>query len=433
MPLAPPLGPTGLGEPHRERRDRSRGAVGCTTIRAPMAATPSTLRTEPFRAACDALARVARGDVQVASLVVGEVLLDQAAQRSAVVSQALVEARMGSHGVGEATCTIDGIAPLTVLREGPRSDTERAMVSALLARHVGALLDGTDGASGVRELLPQLDWLEFSGPYAPYSAACVALEGDTLKRFERVLRDAPVASSSEAGAAAVRALRGLQATPAGDTVATLREAFPAGLRAGPGDAVTVAGEVEGMRRGWLSRAIGIVTGWSVLRGVFVSLGRLAFSFRRPMTVSLDGDVLRVVGHTEVLGRTLRTFDVRYPITQLVEIRREVRFPALPVAVSLVGLAAGSLLGARAVVEGAGVAYFPLIALGIGLILGGLVFDVLVRALFPGVLGQGRVVVRARDARAIVLSRLAIEEADKLLDAIDRRFRSTRGARGRGSP
>ncbi|MEI8258215.1 MAG: hypothetical protein WCJ30_21260 [Deltaproteobacteria bacterium] len=385
---------------------------------------PPPLRTEPFRAACDALARVARGDAQVAALVVGEVLLDQAAQRSTVVSQALVEARMGSHGVSEATCAIDGIAPFTVLREGPHSDAERALVSVLSARHIGALLDGTEGVSGVRELLPQLDWLEFTGPYAPYSAARVALTGDTLQRLEQVLRDAPIESSSDAGAAAVRALRGLSASAGGETLATVREAFPAGLRAGPDAEISVAGEVEGMQRGWVARALGIVTGWSVLRGVFVTLGRIAFSFRRPMTVSLDGDVLRVVGHTEILGRTLRTFDVRYPIDQLVEIRREVRFPALPVAVSLVGLAAGALFGARAVVEGAGVSYFPLVGLGIGLILGGLVFDLLVRALFPGLLGQGRVVLRARDARAIVLSRLAIEEADKLLDAMDRRFRAT---------
>ncbi len=387
-----------------------------------VAATPLQ-STEPFRTACESLARVARGDAQVAALVVGEVLLDQAAQRSAVVSQALVEARMGSHGVSEATCAIDGTAPLTVLREGPHSDAERALVSVLLARHIGTVLDGNEGVSGVRELLPRLDWLEFTGPYAPYSAARVALAGDTLQRFEQVLRDAPVESSSDAGAAAVRALRGLSAGP-GETLATVKEAFPAGLRASVDSTVSVAGEVEGMQRGGFARALGIVTGWSVLRGVVVSLGRLAFSFRRPMTVSLDGDVLRVVGHTEILGRTLRTFDVRYPLEQLVEIRREVRFPALPVAVSLVGLAAGALFGARAVVEGAGVAYFPLIGLGIGLILGGLVFDLLVRSLFPGLLGQGRVVIRARDARAVVLSRLAIEEADKLLDAIDRRFRAT---------
>jgi hypothetical protein len=50
-----------------------------------------------------------------------------------------------------------------------------------------------------------------------------------------------------------------------------------------------------------------------------------------------------------------------------------------------------------------------------------VFDLLVRALFPGLRGQGRVVVRAAGSRAVVLSHLAIEEADKLLDAIDRRF------------
>ena len=375
---------------------------------------------DSYRRAHEALSRIARGDAQVAARVVGEALIAQAQSRAANVPVTAIDAAMASHGATEATATVDDTAPLVVLRRGAGDESERALVSVLFARHLGDLIDGAGGVTTVKGLLPALDWLELNGPYAPYTAARVGLAADTLARFERVVQDAPIDAPSVAATAAIRALRGGSSVSSGESLTTIKEELPAGLRAAS-ENISVAGEVEGLHRGALARTLSILTGWSVIRGAFVSAGRLIFSFRRPMTVSLDGENLRVVGHTELFGRTLKTFDVRYPIEQLVEIRREVRYPALPVAVALTGLAGGALFGARAVVEGAGVAYFPLIGLGIGLILSGFVFDLLLRALFPGLRGQGRVIVRATDARAVVLSHLAIEEADKLLAAIDRRF------------
>jgi hypothetical protein len=162
----------------------------------------------------------------------------------------------------------------------------------------------------------------------------------------------------------------------------------------------------------------------------MALGRGVFSLRRPATVTLEGELLRVVGHTELFGRTLATFDVRYPLAELVELRREARYPMLPAALALVGVALGGLFGARTAIEGAGVAYFPLVGLGIGIILAGLVLDMLVRALFPGVRGRGRLVLRARDARAVELTNLPLEELDRLLDAVDARFHAAPRAAGR---
>jgi hypothetical protein len=314
---------------------------------------PGVLSIDACRRAAEGLSRVARGDVQIASRVVGEVLVARARDHAPGISIAMLDEKMQSHGATESTASVEGIAPLAALRTASDGEAERALLSVLLARHVGEALDGSNGASAVRALLPSLDWLEFNGPFAPYTAARVALPNDTLTRFEKLLHDAPVEAPSPAAVNATRSLRGLGTGSTTDALPTVREEFPAGLRAG--ENVSVAGEVEGLYRGPMARAIAILTGWAVVRGIFVSAGRLVFSFRRPMTVTLDGEALRVVGHTELLGRTLRTFDVRYPIDQLVEIRREVRFPALPVAVSLVGLALGAFFGARAVVEGAGVA------------------------------------------------------------------------------
>lgn len=381
----------------------------------------ASLTPEMLRRAAEALSRIPRGDVQLASKIVGEVLFAQAEQRSAAVSHAFIDARMGSHGATDATAEVDGIRPMEVLRHGPRTVRERAVVSVLLALHLGTLLERDGGLATVRALLPGLDWLEFTGPYAPYSAARVVLPADTLARFEALLRAAPVEASSPSAAAAVRALRSVSAPDRTETGGDGSGHLQCGGRQSAVQNITLAGEVEGIARGWLSRAMGICTGWSALRGAIATAARVLFSFRRPMTLSLEGERLRVLGHTEIVGRTLRTFDIRYPLAELVEIRREARYPLLPAALSLVAFGLGVTLGARAVIEGAGVRYFPLVAIGLGAILLGLVFDLLMRALFPGLRGRTRLVIRARDGRALVLTGLPVEEVDRLLDAVDARF------------
>ncbi len=185
--------------------------------------------------------------------------------------------------------------------------------------------------------------------------------------------------------------------------------------------VSVAGEIDDVERGRWLRALSAITGWSLVRGTVRGVGRLVFSWKRPATITLDGERLRVVGHSEFLGRTLRTFDVRWPLAGIAEIRREERFPALPVAIGAFALALGAILGARSVIEGAGVSYFPLVAIGLGAIAGGIFVEFVTRALFPGTQGRTRLHVRGADGRGVVLTNLPVAELDRLLDAIDRRY------------
>jgi hypothetical protein len=86
------------------------------------------------------------------------------------------------------------------------------------------------------------------------------------------------------------------------------------------------------------------------------------------------------------------------------------------------LSVGSIVGARMVIEGAGAVYFPLVGLGLGLLAAGLLFDWLMRAIFPGVKGRTRLGLRAGDARGIALTELPLSELDRLIDAVDARLR-----------
>lgn len=374
------------------------------------------LDTDTLRAAADSIARRPRAEMRDAARVVGEVLLAQAEARTGAVSHQQIEARCGEVGATDSTGEVDGVRPVEVLRRGPKSSLERAVVSVLLARHVGELLDGEGGPNKLRARLSDLDWLEFTGPYAPYAAARVALNNDTGARFEALVSDSDISGSSARAIEAVRALRGISTESASSS------------RSNSGDvdrSVSVAVEVEGYARGFAARLLRSLIGWGALNGVFRTVGGWIFSFRRPATLSLEGDSLRLVGHSEVLGRTLRTWDVRMPVRELVELKKEVRYPAAPAALSIAGLLIGTLLGAKRVFEGVGARWFAVIAIGVGMILAGVASELVLRALWPGVTGRARLAVRTKDSRALELTHVDSDEADRLLDAVDALLRGAR--------
>jgi hypothetical protein len=70
------------------------------------------------------------------------------------------------------------------------------------------------------------------------------------------------------------------------------------------------------------------------------------------------------------------------------------------------------------IEGAGGRYWVLVAIGLGLIAAGVLFDFVVRAIFPGVHGRTRLTLRSRDRQGMVLTGLDVRELDTLLDAVE---------------
>ncbi len=371
-----------------------------------------TLRAAALEISTAEQSRTAPPDALLAlARVVAECLIDQASHRAVAVSPTTVDARVIAVGPLANEVKLPSADALAVLRTGPRSEQERALVAALAARHLGALLDRRDGVSALRAALPSLDWLEFVGQYPVYSAARFALDGDTLARADEILRAAPVEAPTERAAAAVRALRGAATSPSNAPVAP----------SGAGRTVTLSAEVEGAERTLFSRLVTVA--WSGVAGALRAVLRTVFSLRSPATLTWDGEQLRVAGHTEILGRTVRSFDHRFALANVTELQREARFPMLPVSLSVFALFVGSTLGARYIIEGIGGRYWVLVALGLGVLASGVLFDFVARALFPGVEGRTRLTVRTRDRRGLVISGLDIGELDAMLDAIDQRARS----------
>lgn len=376
------------------------------------------LSTEALRAAAEELAHTPDDDrIHRVAEAVTDALVDQATHRNPAVSPSVVDARVAALKLKVDDGSTRTGRPLEIVRGGARNSAERALLAALVAWHVETLLQRRDGVHAVRALVGALDWMEFVGHVPPYTAARETLDADVVERLDAVLDGAPVEAATPAAEAAVRALRGKSpVAPAGSPSTPPRDVARH-------DAVSIAGELEGDERpGWRKLL------WAALwtrpaRGVL----RVVFSLRSPVTVSLDGDALRVHGHTELLGRTLRTWDERFPLAGMALLRREERFPMLPVAASVFALGVGSVFGAQRAIEGARGHYWPLVAFGVALVFGGVLFDALMRALFPGVLGRTRLTVRGRDGRGAVLTALPLDELDALMDAVDARLRGGRGA------
>lgn len=377
-----------------------------------MTHSEETLATEALRSAADQIARQPRAEMRIVAKVIGEVLLQHGESRGAEVSTKAIDARCAEFGASDSTGEVESVRPIEVLRRGPRSDQERAVISVLLAKFLGEMLDGESGPTKLKAKLSAVDWLEFTGPYAPYQASDLALGPDTGDRFAQLLRDTPVQNWSLRAMAAVRALRGIDDSDGDEGSLSVR------ARRKFGPSVSIAGELIGASRGFWTRILSIFSGLAVVRALVVTLGRGVFSYRRPTTISVDGDQLRMVGHSEVLGRTLKTWDWKVAIASVRELKKEARFPWAPAALSMLGLTLGTLFGARKVIEGAGAKYFPLVGIGLGLIALGIGFELVLRAIWPGITGKMRLTLRTDDGRAMEFSQLDSEELERLLQVLE---------------
>ncbi len=381
-------------------------------------AEPS-LTTEALRAAADELSQTPDDDrIHRVAEAVTDALVDQAQHRNPAVSPSVVDARVAALKLKPEDGSTRTGRPLEIVRGGARNTAERALLASLVAWHLETLLQRRDGVHAVRSLVGALDWMEFVGHIPPYTAARETLDADVVERLDAVLDGAPIEAATPAATAAVRALRGKAPAPVAGATVT-RD----GSRA---ESVSIAGELEGEDRPGWRRLLWAMLWTRPARAVL----RTVFSLRSPVTVSLDGDALRVHGHTELLGRTLRTWDERFPLSGMALLRREARYPMLPVAASVFALGVGSVLGAQRAIEGLRAHYFPLVAFGLVAVFGGVLFDWVMRAVFPGVTGRTRLTVRARDGRGAVLTALSMGELDALMDAVDARLR---GGGGGGAP
>lgn len=328
--------------------------------------------------------------------------------------------------------------PFELLERGPKSAEEAATLGALLAEGVAQRLADAKDEAARREaagaLLDRLDWLDATTALAPYQALGAALEAPADEAFwDAAARSLAEASRQKAPddptAAARRRMRllvrasGLAHAPARVkarlATSVLAEVEGAELRrvalaaiAGVEDAESEAeagdpkaaavraasaarapkleGDLEGKRWGGAARALAAITGVLAIRWLLRLAGRYLLGLRSRATVSLSATAVTIDQKRHLLGRVVRESTAHHALRSLRTGALERRARSLHLLIGALGLVLGAALGVNFVVEGACSGYPALVLVGLAIIGGGIVLDLLLDVLVPGQRGTATI-------------------------------------------
>lgn len=348
-------------------------------------------------------------------------------ERRPVLSDGLGEA-MDRTGLASADLDTKAGHVGGALEAGPAAKpASRTLLGALLAK--GVALSPPQNAEAEARVAEALAWLgAHSGADAlPYLDA--ALDGKT-DGFWRAIAD--VIERADDGAlafigrpGAIVAAAGLAqssnpstAALAHGLVAKVKDPALKGLLGGGGGAVAFDGSLQGEvapgPHGPVALTLLAMTGLLFVARAARLAGRFIVRYRAPAELRIEDSGVTVKTRTELLGRLLRERETHIPKGSLLLVRREVRYPRLPLYAGLFALALGSYLGVSVFVDGVRAGSPDLLGLGALLFAIGVALDFALTHLIPAARGRCRVLLVPRKGRAVALTDLDPALADAAL-------------------
>lgn len=323
---------------------------------------------------------------------------------------------LGVDGDGGKTPFGNAVA---VLARGPEDAAER-----VLARALGALALASEEADKVTAAL--VVRLVGVSPFNPSTLLDDALGDRADALFEALgsragelatpRQDALVACAVLAASkrpAAARALASLASSKSLDPLVA------AALPGEPATETRVAGElVPGPRNPALTVLFG-ATGVLFVTSAVRLLMRLVLAYRVPAEVSASPSGVRIRARTELLGRTLRNWEIVIGAGGLARAVREVRFPRLGLYAGLLALALGTYVGVGAVTDGVRAASPSLLFWGLLFVAAGIALDFALSSVRFGAKGTCRLVLAPRRGRAVCIGDVDPKRADAALAALAR--------------
>lgn len=351
-----------------------------------------------------------------------------------------------SDGLGETMDRL-GLAPADMetraghvggaLESGPAARPDgRALLGALLAR--GVALSPPEGLSADLHVAEALVWLAAHGGADALPCLDAVLPGRTDGLWRAV---ADVIERADDGAlpavgraGAVVAAAGLAASPAPSAPAIARAVsakvkdpavkalLSGGSTAAPSPApdagasatCDLTGEMAPGPHGPVAFTLLAVTGLLFVARAARLAGRYIVRYRAPAELHVEDGGVTVKTRTELLGRTLRERETHIPKGSLLLVRREIRYPRLPLYAGLFALAVGSYLGVSVFVDGVRAGSPDLLGLGALLFGIGVALDFAISHLVPASRGRCRVLVVPRKGRAVAVTGLDPALADAAL-------------------
>lgn len=140
------------------------------------------------------------------------------------------------------------------------------------------------------------------------------------------------------------------------------------------------------------RVLAIITGFALLRGVLALLARFALVFRKRATATVEGDSVILEVKWSLVGKTIRETRTVSPVSSLEAVRFENRKRYVYLLVGFGFLAVGAWFGIQYLVDGLRAGYPYLALVGAGVVLAGVLLDILLYTLVPEGEGRSRIIL-----------------------------------------
>ena len=448
--------PRTMGVDAARRRDRAgstAGALDAEGGNAPLARRAVHPRPQPL-----ASAPVQTRPSQLAQAVAAARVHPHAAKIAEVAAE--VAARMADARARHATAAdIEQIAQkvpldradaesefgnvLAILERGAEDSAERAIVAAFVAAGVMRELEKVPGEAAERRWADRLCFLAAHAGFDPLAACPDGVLPTVLRPLYRAIAEharhidagkVPSADRAELLVAAASLADAVELLGAADELASVVSRLAADMtdataariitaRAADAPATVVQsspagafirGHLAPLPRGTALTFLYAITGWLILRSLFLLIARYVLSLKRDAKIGLTQQGIEVDAKVAILGRELRDLSAHYPANGLASITRETRFPSLHVYVGLAALLCGTYAGVTALAWGVPSSSPRLIGYGILALLGGVVLDLLITSIVPGGRGRCRIVIVPKRGRRLCVAGVDAHAADRLL-------------------
>ena len=338
---------------------------------------------------------------------------------------------------------------LAILERGTEDPAERAIVAAFVAAGVVRSIEAKPLTGEERRWAERLCYLAAHAGFDPFAAFPDGVDPKVLRELYRAVAEharqidlgkTPSADRAELLVAVAALADAVDALGPGDELAQVVSRLgadvadptaariisapaadaPATVVASAPSGASLKGHLAPLPRGPFLTFLFAISGWLVLRSLGILLARYVLSLKRDARIELTAQGLDIDAKVGLLGREMKKINAHYPATGLASITREVRFPSINVYVGLAALLLGTYTGVTFLAWGVPSQSPRLIAYGLLTLLLGVVLDLLITSLVPGVRGRCRIVVVPKRGSRVCIGGVDAAAADRLLNDLARR-------------
>lgn len=168
------------------------------------------------------------------------------------------------------------------------------------------------------------------------------------------------------------------------------------------------------------RVVMALTGISLLVGLGQLFARWVLGYKRQGWLTLNGQSLTFEEKRQMAGRVTHEDKETFGRPDVLSARLEKRYPLLPTLLGLTGLGLGVIIGLLWLLDGVQGEFTPWILAGVGLLLGGVVLDLVMTTVASSLPGTVTVVLRLPQERVVRLIGCEPESAEKVVLWLHRR-------------